>query len=190
MISTLRGTAHVALDRKSVVIETSGGVGYLVFVTPQCASVMQEGKEVVLFTFLRVAEGVMDLYGFESLEAKSLFERLISVSGVGPKTALGVLASGPLSSLEEAISRGDVSYLTSVQGIGKKTAERLVVELKGKMALVSSISSSLPPTLGEAADALLSMGYEKSEVQEILQTVPVQYTTPEQVVKYALQHLR
>jgi Holliday junction DNA helicase RuvA len=188
MISTLRGIPHISLDRKSVVIETSGGVGYLVFVTPQCASTMQDGKEVVVFTFLRVAEGVMDLYGFESLEAKSLFERLISVSGVGPKTALGVLASGSLSSLEDALSRGDVSYLTSVQGIGKKTAERLVVELKGKM--VSGIQVFGAQPLQEAAEALISMGYTLGDVQKIMQTVPGDCVQTEQVIKYALRQLQ
>ncbi len=168
MISTLRGIPYISLDRKSVVIETAGGVGYLVFVTPHCASIMQEGREATLFTFLRVAEGVMDLYGFESIEAKSLFERLISVSGVGPKTALGVLASGSLSSLEDAITRGDVSYLTSVQGIGKKTAERLVVELKGKMASLQQYSSS---SLQEVSEALLTMGYSGEEVRGALQSL-------------------
>ena len=189
MISTLRGIVHISLDRKSVVIETSGGVGYLVFVTPHCASVMQEGKETTLFTFLRVAEGVMDLYGFESLEAKGLFERLISVSGVGPKTALSVLGSGSFASLQDAISRGDVSYLTSVQGIGKKTAERLVVELKGKAFSGASSHVYASSALGDAAEALVSMGYGASDIHRVLQSVPGQYSQPEQVIKYALTQL-
>lgn len=187
MISTLRGIAHLSFDQKSVVIETSGGVGYLVFISPSCASTIKQGESVFLYTFLRVAEGVMDLYGFESLEARSLFERLISVSGVGPKTALSVLAKGSHTSLEDAISRGDVSYLTSVQGIGKKTAERLVVELKGKMALVQSSGSQ---SVQEAIEALSMMGYGTTEIQSVLQSVRDTDMTAEQILKYALKQLQ
>lgn len=188
MISTLRGIAHLSLDQRSVVIETSGGVGYLVFISPSCASTIKQGESVFLYTFLRVAEGVMDLYGFESLEARALFERLISVSGVGPKTALGVLASGPLSSLEDAIGRGDVSYLTSVQGIGKKTAERLVVELKGKM--VSGVQSFGSQPLQEAAEALTAMGYGAEEIRSVLQSHTVEGASTESIIKFALKYLQ
>lgn len=187
MISTLRGIAHISPDQKSVVMQTSGGVGYLVFITPQCASFLQEGKEATLFTFLRVAEGVLDLYGFESLVAKGLFERLISVSGIGPKTALCILATGPASTLEDAISRGDVAYLTAVQGIGKKTAERLVVELKGKVSLQQSYESS---SIQEVSEALLSMGYSGEDVRSALHSLDSDGKTTEQILKEVLKKMK
>lgn len=172
MISLLTGTIH-SVHATGVVILTNGGVGYDVTTTRVFASGQQVGAQVSLCTYLKVSEQAMQLFGFASEEERSFFEMLLSVSGVGPKSAMNILALGSVAEIEFAVARGDATYLSAVQGIGKKTAERMVVELKSKVRGQGAERSAHvnSEALGEALDVLVGMGYGRDEVREILQHI-------------------
>jgi Holliday junction DNA helicase RuvA len=128
MISLLQGKI-IANNQTEVVLLTAGGVGYKILVSPRAAEVCVLGNEVQLETYLVVREDALELFGFENTRERELFKHFLSVSGVGPKTALHLLALGSVEDITRAVGRGDVAYLTKVSGIGKKTAERIVVDL-------------------------------------------------------------
>jgi len=135
----------------------------------------------------------MDLYGFRTKEEKSFFSLLLSVSGVGPKSAMNILAIGSIHDIEDAILRADAKYLSAVQGIGKKTAERMVVELKSKMQKRSS-SGEVRQTAGgnileEVIDGLVSMGYSKEDARAAALTCDADGKSTEQLLRDALQTL-
>lgn len=169
---------------------TEGGVGYEVCAQVlKCAS-LQVGENVNLYTYLRVGENALDLFGFETLEEKSFFELLLTVSGIGPKSAMHILELGSLEEISAAIGRGDVDYLTKVSGIGKKTAERVVVELKSKV--IKSVKSTKlgdSEVLGEAIDGLVSLGYSREEAREAVRDLPVESKDTGKLVKEALRKL-
>lgn len=188
MITLVEG--KVELTTNKFVVVSAGGVGYKIFVSAETwRKIPQKGQVVKLWTHLHVREDALDLYGFLNLAELQLFETLISVSGVGPKTALGVLAVGSLDNLRRAIASGDASFLTSVSGIGKKTAERIVVELKDRMAGGTLVDS---PELREEADALealVSLGYSRREAQEAFSKISPDIIGAERRVKEALKKL-
>lgn len=175
MIASLRGkVAH--RDATSVVVEV-GGVGYLVNVTP-AEKVPARGEPIELHTSLQVREESMTLYGFTERPMLQLFELLLTSSGVGPKLALAALGTHRPDVLRTAIGGGDVATLTAIPGVGKKVAERLVLELKDKVGgisggeLVTATGGTVAPDLvGEARDALLALGYSAGEVQQSLAAV-------------------
>ncbi|WP_052667314.1 Holliday junction branch migration protein RuvA [Nitriliruptor alkaliphilus] len=173
MISHLRGTvAH--RDAGAVVVDV-GGVGYLVHVTP-ADHIPARGEEVVLHTSLQVREDSMTLYGSTDRASLQLFELLLTASGVGPKLALAYLSTHRPDVLRAAIAGGDLTTLTQVPGVGKKGAERLVLELKDKVggtgAALVEVDGGVPgpaaDALEEVRDALLSLGYSTAEVQPVL----------------------
>jgi Holliday junction DNA helicase RuvA len=170
------------------------GVGFrLAMSTTSLAALSAEGDEVTVHTYLYVREDELSLYGFESLAERELFERLIGVSGVGPKVALAVLSALAPDMLKGAIAREDVTLLSSVPGVGKKTAQRMIIDLKDKLDL---------PDLGagevgggaesgaavEARDALLAMGFSSAEAALALRDMPAG-TSAEDAVKHALRRL-
>lgn len=191
MISFLTGTiVHTSKD--SIVLETSGGVGYEVRMVSAKALQYRIGQQVQLHTYLRVGEGIMDLYGFETLEEREFFILLLSVSGVGPKSAMHVLAIGSIDDIKSAIARGDVKYLTAVQGVGKKTAERMVVELKSKISAQGGSASGgvvSGSMLSDVIDGLTGMGYTVEEAREAAKEVEVGDKTAEQVLREVLKRL-
>ena len=151
------------------------GVGYRVYVAASTRDALSEGEEVTLYTYMSVREDAIQLYGFASMAEYDLFLLLISVSGIGPKVGLGMLSGMPAESIMLAIYYGDVKALTKLPGIGKKSAERLVLELKDKINKLGSVSASneVTPTAatqratgvaGETLAALLSLGYTEQEV--------------------------
>jgi len=190
MIAQLAGT--IVSAKNSIVVQTSGGVGYRVFVKQTDLPTYVNGREVSLFTYLKVGEQAMDLYGFQTLEDKIFFELLLSVSGVGPKSALNILCLGSLDQIQKAIGRGDVTYLTQVSGIGKKTAERMVVELKSKMGnLKTEIRNQgdvVGDVLGEVVDGLVAMGYGKDEARAVAQGLDASGKTTEELLKEVLRN--
>jgi Holliday junction DNA helicase RuvA len=149
------------------------------------------GAQITLTTFLAVRETAFELYGIGSTDERELFLKLESVSGIGPKTAMHILELGEVSEIAAAIGRGDVAYLTRVSGIGKKTAERAVVELKSKMAAWGSAGGAVfgAGTLGDAADALESLGYSQDEIREALQNIKDKEADSGKIVKEALKML-
>jgi holliday junction DNA helicase RuvA len=174
VIAHLRGrVAH--RDGGSVVVDV-GGVGYLVHVTPG-DRIPPRGEPVELHTSLQVREESMTLYGFTDRSSLGLFELLLTSSGVGPKLALAALGTHRPDVLRTAIAGADLPTLTAIPGVGKKVAERLVLELKDKVGgptggeLAAVAAGADPGTLDEVRDALLGLGYSAGEVQQTLAAV-------------------
>ena len=170
-----------------------GGVGYrLLMSTRSLAALPAEGDDVTVHTYLHVREDELTLYGFESEDERTLFEQLIGVSGIGPKVALAVLSSFAPDALRTAVAREDVGLLSSVPGVGKKTVQRLILELKDKLDIPdlaaggSAARGSVAVT--EARDALLTMGFSPAEAAAALREADSDAST-EQLLKSALRVL-
>ncbi|WP_251443305.1 Holliday junction branch migration protein RuvA [Veillonella intestinalis] len=155
------------------------GVGYRLYISGSTLDTLVEGAEVLLYTHMSVREDAIQLYGFATQDEYELFMLLISVSGIGPKVGLGILSGLSVDGIKVAIMNGELTTLTKLPGIGKKSAERLVLELKDKIGKFTTAPSStatdtISPTVtrlgvaGEVAEALLSLGYKESEFTEIL----------------------
>jgi holliday junction DNA helicase RuvA len=185
-------TGRVAGKAPTYALLDVGGVGYrLLMSTRSLAALPAEGDTVTVHTYLHVREDELTLYGFESEEERSLFERLISISGVGPKVALGVLSSLQPDALRSAIAHEDVALLSSVPGVGKKTAQRLILELKDKLDLPdlgAGAGRGEQLAASEARDALLSMGFSPAEAAAALRDAQPG-ATAEQLLRAALKAL-
>ena len=177
MIRSLTGT--VTYHVTSGVILTVAGVGYLVAVPLR--SLPTIGANVTLFTHHHVREQEQSLYGFSSLDELAAFEQLLAVSGIGPKSALTVLSVATPADLEKAIDADDVGFFAAVPGIGKKTAAKIIVELKGKLASVESSGSS------ELRDALASLGYVPRDVEPLLRTMPANLSDTQAQLSWLLK---
>ncbi len=190
MISYITGKIQ-SVGKDSVVVETTGGVGYEIFLSKTVAMNYSAGQEVSFFTYLRVSESAMDLYGFQNAEQKDFFELLLSVSGVGPKSAMNILNLGSIDDIRGAIARQDVKYLTAVQGMGQKTAERLVVELKNKIGKIENMGEITGDSqiLSDVIEGLVSMGYGKEEAKDAVKDIDSKDKTTEEVLKEALKKL-
>jgi len=191
MISYLRGKIRVK-DEKFLVLDVAG-VGYQIFVSPLTLEEIKDKEEIELFTYLYLREDSMELYGFLTNEEREFFVQLLTVSGVGPKGALGVLSIAKLDNVKKAIIHGDPAILTKVSGIGKKTAERIIIELKNKID-VSGLSEEINPSEIEieesnAIDALVKLGYSASEARDALKAVDKSIVGVENRIKEALKIL-
>ena len=173
---------------------TAGGVGYRLRTSPSANVLAVVGSEICLETFLSVKEDALDLFGFGSAAEKELFKNFLSVSGVGPKTALHLLDLGGVEEISLAIVRGDIDYLTKVSGIGKKTAERIVVDLKTKLkeSRISNLESGSKVTNGleDVVDALETLGYSSSQAREVIKKLDPKDKTSEQLLREALQKIK
>lgn len=172
MIGSIRGKVILKTE-KFLLIETNG-VGYKVYASPDTIS-KATAEEVFLFIHTHVREDSMDLYGFFEKGELEFFEMLLNVSGIGPRSAVAILGIATIDTLRRAISTGDTSYLTKISGIGKKTAEKIVIELRDKMGEVSE-SGSLQEEL-DALEALKSLGYSQNEAREALKKVSIDTNT-------------
>ncbi len=190
MISVLHGTVH-AKQKHAMTLMTAGGVGYQVRMSPLQVAACQVGDTLTLCTYLKVSDSAMDVYGFHTEDARAFFELLLTVKGVGPKSALNILSLGSISQIQSAIARGDATYLSAVQGMGKKTAERLCVELKNKVTVSNdsqqSMSAEESVVLGEVIDGLVALGYAKEEAKDKVQTMDVTGMSTEEALRKALQ---
>jgi holliday junction DNA helicase RuvA len=178
-----KGAGHALID--------VGGVGFrLLMSTASLASLPADGDDVTVHTYLNVREDELTLYGFDSEDEREVFERLISVNGVGPKLALAVLSSVRPESLRAAVARDDVALLSTVSGVGKKTAQRIIIELKDKLGVpdLGWGGRSAGLAAAEAREALLGMGFSPAEVAVALRDVP-EDSTAEQMLRFALKAL-
>jgi Holliday junction DNA helicase RuvA len=186
LIARLRGRA-VANTAEGLVVDV-GGVGYLVAATPSAVRKADEADEVALHTYLHVREDALQLYGFAEAGERELFLQLLSVNGVGPKVALAIVSGSPAADLRRAIVLGDTARFQAIPGIGKKTAERIVLELKEKMGdssvPVSSVAATEPHVV--ARDALVELGYSLGEAELALARVDPELP-PEERVREALK---
>lgn len=190
MIGLIQGKV-IGTYTNTVVVLTNGGVAYEVRVAAPFFMTVREGQDMRLFTYLKVAENDMELFGFPTIEEKLFFELLITVNGVGPRTALNILSLGSLDDIKNAIARADVAYLTQVSGIGRKTAERIVVELKNKMGnMEHGALNTMGESLGEVVEALVGLGYSRDEARDVVKELDAKEKTTEELLKVALQRFK
>ena len=178
-----------------------GGVGYACRTTNHTLSRLKQGEKARLYTYLNVREDAMELYGFATENERNCFELLIGVSGVGPKAALSILSAATPESLAMSIITGDEKALTVAQGIGKKIAQRIILELKDKLAKGQTASiqgesyggsgiTVIPENkLSEASAALAVLGYSQGEINLALKGVDLEALTLEEIIKQALKKM-
>jgi holliday junction DNA helicase RuvA len=190
MIAYLNG--QILAKSNNYVILGVDNIGYRLFIGESLGSELKVNDKREFYISHQVREDASDLYAFRSIVELELFELLLSVSGVGPKSALGVLSIASADDIKEAVIRGDAALLTKVAGIGKKTAERVVLELKNKIAknLGASLSSfDLPSGLSDELDALMALGYSLPNARVALQDLDPSLSDSGERVKAALKKL-
>lgn len=191
MIATLSGT--IAEKLADIVVLDVGGVGYGVFVTAEDHGKLASGQNAKLYIYEHIREQVHDLFGFTHLDNKRLFEQLLGVNGVGPRMALNVLSIGNANEVRSAIADGDVKFIQASPGVGKRVAERIVVELKDKVGLVGTdlesagiLQSESEVSKDEAVAALIALGYSVQDATSALSKIDKKLPTEERV-KIALK---
>lgn len=184
MIGSLRGRI-LGTFRSDLLVEV-GGVGYRVSVTADTLTSVEEGDEVLLYTHEAVRETADDLYGFIEKEDLQWFELLLSVSGVGPKSALAILNAVDRRSLERAVAQNDPKSLSAAFGIGKKTAEKVVLELKEKVGSIA-VSTDVPSSDTDVVDALVGLGYSVKEARDAVRALPRSTTGTEEKIREAIK---
>jgi holliday junction DNA helicase RuvA len=187
MISSLSGTVRFK-DLNTLVVDV-GGVGYKVLVSTDTSLEATLSEPIFLWTHLAVRETSLDLFGFLEKESLDVFELLITISGIGPKTALGILNVASPATLRQAVASSDTSYLTRVSGIGKKNAEKIVLELKDKLKVSEVDMVGDVRSEGDAMEALVSLGYNERDAREALKKVPKETTGASERVRAALKLL-
>jgi len=189
MIARLEGII-VHTTEKFLIIDVSG-VGYKLNVTAEALSLVSLGDHTSFWVYTAVRENSIDLYGFKSTNEMSFFELLLDVSGIGPRSALSILAIAPIDTLKRAIATGDTGYLNKVSGIGKKTAEKIIIELRDKLQDYKQ-DGDTPGLLRDESDiveALKSLGYSQNEARDALKKVPPTTLGTNARIKEALQIL-
>lgn len=193
MISYIEGKVQEIGDK--YVIISAGGVGYTLTVVPKILPILAKSEGNVkfhVFSRMNMRDGDFEMYGFKEREEMDLFRTLTSVSGLGPKTAMGILSSVEPEHLKEAVINEDPVTLRKISGLGAKTAQRLVVELQGKVDWITSMASAGGGSLGEEAqalEALLALGYSQSQAKDALKEVAGDATDLSDRVRQALKLL-
>lgn len=190
MIATLSGVVSEKLD-EFIVVEVRG-VGYGLLVCIDDYSRLVVGDTVKLYVYEHIRENSHDLYGFVGLDTKKMFEQLLGVTGIGPKMALSILGLGPAEKVRQVIASGDTKFIQMANGVGKRVAERVVVELKDKVGLVSTASedvlfiSTAAAEKDEAVQGLVGLGYSLADAVSALSLVDKKIA-PEERIKQALK---
>ena len=193
-------SGKVAVTEGSLVVIDAGGVGYAVNTSYTSARSVRVGDTATFYTYLHVREELMELYGFARREELSCFKQLIAISGVGPKAALSILSATTPANLALSIITGDEKALTCAQGVGKKIAQRVILELKDKLAAEEagvSGKGSVPVTIGglphskksEATAALAVLGYGSAEIAAVLKDIDMDALSLEDVIRQALKKM-
>ncbi|MDQ5950640.1 MAG: holliday junction helicase RuvA [Patescibacteria group bacterium] len=186
MIRYLKGKI-IDKSEKFLVLET-GGIGYKIFVTGETLESLKEASISELWIYHVIREDASDLFGFTLKEDLSFFELLIGISGIGPKTAIGILSVATTTTLKKAVVTGDVSHIVKVSGISKKVADKIVLELKGKIKDADEESIYGHKEEVDALEALKSLGYSHKDAREALKDMPSNLSTSERI-KEALKIL-
>ncbi len=190
MIGSLRGEVLERDLRGSVLVEV-GGVGYLVQVTERTLAELEPGSSVFLHVHHHIREDAQVLFGFVSRDERNMFQTLISAHKVGPALAMGMLATHPPAALVDIVGNGDAAALTLVPGVGKKTADRLIVELKDKLSLPvldDPSGGGGSSAVAHVRDALTALGYGNDEIRTVLRELPADGDS-EQLLRDALKSL-
>ena len=193
MIGYIKGSVVDILDNG--ILFDHDGIGFIIFTSSATAATLSGQDDVTVYTYMNVREDAMELYGFASLEEREFFIKLISVNGVGPKGGINILSNGPVSTLKAAIIEGDEDTLKA-PGIGKKTVQKIILELKDKLikegvdVIPSGSSDTNVQAKSDAVLALISLGYDKSTSTKAVNKVEVtDDMVAEDILKLALKHL-
>lgn len=187
MISYLEGKI---LDKnEKFFVVNVGGIGYKIYSHNGVLDKISDiGNKVEIWAHLYVRENALELYGFLNKEDLDFFETLISISGVGPKSALGILEAAPVLNLKQAIVSEDETFFTKVSGIGRKTAQRLILELKNKLGKTTAIGKDSGfQEMGDALEALVALGYNQREARKILNDLPKSLKSVEEKVRESIK---
>ena len=188
MISLIRGPI-IELGTRHIIIDIHG-LGYKVYVTEDALHILKPGTETTLWTHLAVREDALDLYGFTTKKEKEFFELLISISGIGPKSALNILSTVSSDTLVSAVRSGSTSHLVKVSGIGRKTAEKIVLELRDKLGAMQSEDMTMGMSSDmDAIEALKALGYDADDAREAMKKVGKEIEDTGAKVKAALKML-
>ncbi|MEA2112948.1 MAG: Holliday junction branch migration protein RuvA [Patescibacteria group bacterium] len=187
MINQLTG--QISHQDNNYIILNVSGVGYKIFITNETIQVLKDKNEKIkIWTHLAVRENSLDLYGFLDKQNLDFFEMLITISGIGPKTALGILNVATVETLISAISSKDTSYLTKVSGIGQKNAEKIILELKNKITNLDNNNLNIKNDV-DVIEALKTLGYSNKEAINALKKIPGTITDVGDKIKEALKFL-
>ena len=197
MISYIKGTLEI--KSKDYIVIDVGGIGYKIFMSETAINELEKGKEVKIFTYMKVREDDISLYGFLNNEELVTFELLISVGGVGAKSAITILSNITPSKFALAVITNDVNTLKKLPGIGAKTAARIILELKDKMKTEQSIEESkdeeikeaivLDNKANDALEALCVLGYTRKDVEKVLSNIDTNKLKVEEIIKQGLKYL-
>lgn len=197
MISYIKG--RLEIKSKDYIVIDVGGIGYKIFMSETAINELEKGKEVKIFTYMKVREDDISLYGFLNNEELVTFELLISVGGVGAKSAITILSNITPSKFALAVITNDVNTLKKLPGIGAKTAARIILELKDKMKTEQSIEESkdeeikeaivLDNKANDALEALCVLGYTRKDVEKVLSNIDTNKLTVEEIIKQGLKYL-
>lgn len=187
MIGYIEGEVKAVRTTDCIVLV--GGLGYKVFSTKDGLARLFPGSKAQFWTYLAVRENAQDLYGFSIEEELRFFELLLTVSGIGPKSALAILDTVSVETLRSAVSTGRAEYLTKVSGIGKKTAEKIVLELRDKVGVGAEGTSAAMKGDIEALEALRALGYTSNEARDTLRKVPSEFSNSNDRLREALKIL-
>lgn len=184
MIATLEG--KVSENNTEQIVLDVAGVGYGIYVTGEDQGALQSGKTAKLYIYEHIREVSHDLFGFVRPETKRLFEQLLSVNGVGPKMALSVLNLGSAANVSGAIANQDTAYVQQASGVGKRVAERIVLDLKDKVGVVGVFTGTPAAQQDEAVQGLVALGYVLQDAQNALSEIDPKLSTEERI-KQALR---
>ena len=197
MISYIKGKLEI--KSKDYIVIDVGGIGYKIFMSETAINELEKGTEVKVFTYMRVREDDISLYGFLNNEELVTFELLISVGGVGAKSAITILSNITPSKFALAVITNDVNTLKKLPGIGAKTAARIILELKDKMKTEQSIEENkneeikeaivLDNKANDAVEALCVLGYTRKDVEKVLSNIDTNKLTVEEIIKQGLKYL-
>jgi len=185
MIAGISG--KIREKKENILFVESGNFVVKVLCPAPLAAAKNIGDAIFLHTFLSVREDDLSLFGFADAAEKDLFEKLISVSGIGPKTAIEILAAG-FSAVSAAISAENVAFLQSIKGIGKKTAERAILELKEKMGDFAAAEKTKNPSFQDATAALENLGFSSAEISKKFREIPAECDTAEKIIAWFLKN--
>lgn len=185
MIGFLKGAVIDKGEQAAIIL--AGCVGYEVSLPVTVLEKIRVDEEVALFIHSHVREDIFALYGFRTKEELALFKMLLSVSGIGPRVALAILSSSSPDKIRDSIINGDPTLLSSVSGVGKKTAEKAVIELKGKLGGISGVTGSMNNETEEIFSALCGLGFQRPEVLEALKQLPNEVSGTEAKIKEAIK---
>ncbi len=184
-------TGRIDLIKNGFILLHVQGVGYRVYATDVTLGKLARKDDAELYVHTNVKEDSITLYGFETLDELEIFELLLSISGVGPKSGLGILTIASPGTIRNAIIQEDSSILTRVSGIGRKTAERVILELKSKVDELPGKGTEAEATIDqEVIDALITMGYSAAEAREALKAVPEDVKEISEKIKLALKAMK